>query len=82
MNNQTGLREVRITFDLSEAIALAEDPTALMEYLDFLLTSGTMQDSTRDIIAFHVGQETANTTIRARAAIIATLTAAECAVGQ
>ncbi len=82
LNNANGLKQVRITFDLSDEIALADDPAALMEHLDLLLTSGTMQDSTRDIIAFHLGQETTNTTIRARAAVLATLTAAEAAVGQ
>ncbi len=82
LNNANGLREIRVSFDLSNEIALADDPNALMEHLDLLLTSGTMQDSSRDIIAFHIGEETANATVRARAAILATLTLAEAAVGQ
>ncbi len=84
LNNQNGVKEVRITFDLDNEIKLVQEqgPAALMEHLDLLLASGTMNDTTRDIIAFHVGEETTDPTIQARAAIIATLTCAECAVGQ
>lgn len=63
-------------------IEIAADPAELMQYLDLMLACGTLKDRTREIIANAVETNTSDNTVRARAAIIATLTASECAVGE
>lgn len=81
LNNTNGTLRVRITFDLTKEIAMADDMSILMQHLDLLLTGGTMRDETRNLIAGIIDEESpSNATTRARSAILAILISAEAAV--
>jgi uncharacterized protein (DUF1800 family) len=82
VNNSTvGEIQASVLFDFSKETALAADPNQLLTHLDLLLCHGTLGEGTKDAIASVVNEETTNTTLRARGAILAVATSPECAVG-
>ena len=83
VNNTTiGRIDVDIALDFKAVEALAKDPMALLTHLDLLLCHGSMSDRSKHIIADAVSGETDNATLRAKGAILAVLTFAECAVSE
>ncbi len=70
LNNSSYTLKCTLTLDFDEAIALANDPRALVDYLDITLAAGQLSDETRDnlIAALH---DTTDVTARARSAILA-----------
>lgn len=70
----------QILLDFSEETALADDQEALLEHLDILLCHGSMSDTARDNLAGIVEAATTNPEERAKGAVLALLTAPDCAV--
>ena len=79
-NSQVGKIRSSVTFDFGDESNLASDPAALMEHLDLLLCHGTMSDNVRKIVANAIATETRNNVVRAKGAILATLTSSACSV--
>ncbi len=71
---------VDISFDFTEEIALAGDPYQLLTHLDLLLCQGTMSELSKSSLAEILNEETNSASVRARGAILAVMTAPECAV--
>ena len=82
LNNENGKFRCTISFDLSQETELASDAQALVTHLDLLLCQGSLQDSTKDIIASIVAEETDDNLARAKGAILATITSPDCAVSE
>lgn len=70
----------KVRLDLSEESALAGDPDALLQHLDILLCHGTLSDTARNNLAGIIEAATADPEERAKGAILALLTAPDCAV--
>ena len=69
----------QVDLDFSEEVALAADPDALLRHLDILLCHGSLSDGTRDTVASLL-LTTSNMDQRAKGAILALLSAPDCAV--
>jgi len=80
LNNDNGKFLCVINFDFSDEAELAADPNALMTHLDLLLCHGSMEDSTKAIIANAVAQESADNETRAKGAILTAALSPDCAV--
>ncbi len=76
----TGSYGFDVFLDFSEAEALAGDPPALLRHLNLMLCRGLLEDSALEKLAVILAQETADPTTRSRGAILALLTAPDCAV--
>ncbi len=72
--------EYDLFLNFQDELALADNPDALVQHLDLLLCRGMMEDSTRQTLASIIGTETTNPEYRAEGAILAALTAPDCAV--
>ncbi len=70
----------KIQRDFSEEIGLAGNPDALLQHLDILLCRGNLSDSARNNLAGIIEAATENPVVRAKGAILALLTAPDCAV--
>ena len=71
-----------VPFDFSDEIADAADPNLLIENLNILLCHGSLSDTAKTSLAGIIEDETTatDTQIRAEGAILALLTAPDCAV--
>lgn len=79
-NALLGKVESRISFDFTRESELAKDPAALVAHLDLLLCHGTMDDTVKQIIQDEITNQTTDNLLRAKGAILATLTSSECSV--
>ncbi len=71
---------LKIRLDFSDEITLASDPGALLSHLNILMCHGSLSDTARDSLAGIIENTTEDTETRAEGAILALLTAPDCAV--
>jgi uncharacterized protein (DUF1800 family) len=71
---------VDIDLDFSQEIGLAADPEVLVQHLDILLCHGSMTDTARGSLAATLAASGGDDSEKARGAILAVLTAPDCAV--
>jgi uncharacterized protein (DUF1800 family) len=71
---------IDILLDLTEEIALAGDPDALLDHLDIMICQGSLSDTSKDSLAGIIETATTNPETRAEGAILALLSSPDCAV--
>ena len=71
---------LKIRLDFSDEIALASDPGALLSHLNILMCHGSLSDVGLASLVRIIENTTTNAEIRAKGAILALLTAPDCAV--
>ncbi len=75
-----GSYEYDVLLNFQDEIAKADDPADLVQHLDLLLCRGNMSDASRDALVAILEAKTTNPVTRAEGAILATLTAPDCAI--